>query len=136
MRGQRTAWRLLTGVMALAIGVGFYVLAAPGKAGASASHPAGSTVAKFGELDCNGFSTLQRSVRPSSICADIRGFDNVDNANTWSGRFYDNGRYIGHDEPDMTFNSSTPGSGDRSAGPRRSAKTRARRPRPRTPATT
>ena len=36
----------------------------------------------------------------------------MDNANTWGGRFYDNGEYVGHDEPDMTFNSNTPGSGD------------------------
>jgi hypothetical protein len=45
-------------------------------------------------------------------CTDIRGIAGVDNANTWGGRFYDNGHYIGHDEPDVTFLSSTPGSGD------------------------
>jgi hypothetical protein len=45
-------------------------------------------------------------------CTDIRGFANESNANTWSGRFYDNGYYIGHDEPDMTFLSKAPGSGD------------------------
>jgi hypothetical protein len=45
-------------------------------------------------------------------CTDIRGFANESNANTWNGRFYDNGHYIGHDEPDMTFYSSAPGSGD------------------------
>ena len=37
------------------------------------------------------------------MCTDIRGFANVDNANNWDGRFFDNGHYIGHDEPDMTF---------------------------------
>ena len=35
----------------------------------------------------------------------------VDNSNTWGGKFYDNGHYIGHDEPDATFLSTAPGSG-------------------------
>ena len=68
--------------------------------------------ASFGELDCNGQSTLQTSVNSRLNCTDVRGFDNTWNANTWGGRFYDNGFYIGHDEPDMTFLSSTRGSGD------------------------
>jgi hypothetical protein len=45
-------------------------------------------------------------------CTDIRGYANLDNANTWGGRFYDNGVYIGHDEPDMGFYSSRSGSGN------------------------
>jgi hypothetical protein len=45
-------------------------------------------------------------------CTDIRGFSSVDNANNWDSRFYDNGVYIGHDEPDMTFLSDRPGSGN------------------------
>ena len=44
-------------------------------------------------------------------CTDIRGFQHS-NRNTWDGRFYDNGNYIGHDEPDMTFLSSQSGTGD------------------------
>ena len=36
----------------------------------------------------------------------------VDNSNTWGGKFYDNGVYIGHDEPDTTFLSNAPGSGN------------------------
>jgi len=66
----------------------------------------------FGELDCNGHSTMQTSVNPRLNCTDVRGFDNLSNSNTWNGRFYDNGHYVGHDEPDMTFLSSNPGSGD------------------------
>ena len=66
----------------------------------------------FGELDCNGQSTLQTSVNPRLNCTDIRGYDNTWNVNTWGGRFYDNGFYIGHDEPDMTFLSGAHGSGD------------------------
>jgi hypothetical protein len=65
----------------------------------------------FGELDCNGNSPLQQSVKLTMFCTDIRGFAAA-NANTWDGRFYDNGVYIGHDEPDMTFLSSEPGSGN------------------------
>jgi hypothetical protein len=66
----------------------------------------------YGELDCNGQSTIQSSVHPSALCTDIRGFSNEDNANNWNSRFYDNNEYIGHDEPDMTFLSNRPGSGD------------------------
>jgi hypothetical protein len=66
----------------------------------------------FGELDCNGQSTIQHSVNSRLNCTDVRGFDNTWNTNTWDGRFYDNGFYIGHDEPDMTFLSSAKGSGD------------------------
>jgi len=101
-------------MLALAIGVGFYVLAAPGKANATASHSVlakDTNVSKYGELDCNGFSPIQRPVRSSAVCTDIRGFANVHNAYNWDSRFFDNGHYIGHDEPDMTFNSSQDGSG-------------------------
>jgi hypothetical protein len=81
-------------------------------AGASANNTGvvGGTPA-HGELDCNGDSPAQSPARYWN-CTDIRGFDNVDNQNTWGGKFYDNGQYIGHDEPDLTFLSSRPGSGD------------------------
>ena len=67
-------------------------------------------LAATGEQDCNGFSPVQKPLRLMN-CADVRGFAKA-NANTWGGRFYDNGHYIGHDEPNTTFNSSAPGSGD------------------------
>jgi hypothetical protein len=82
-------------------------LTSAGTAAAGTLKPSGS-----GELDCNGQSTHQTSVNMRLNCTDIRGYDNEWNANTWSGRFYDNGYYIGHDEPDMTFLSSKRGSGD------------------------
>ncbi|MGH7922009.1 MAG: hypothetical protein ACREQM_19000 [Candidatus Dormibacteraceae bacterium] len=66
----------------------------------------------IGELDCNGDSPIQTSVHHSALCTDIRGYADEQNANTWDGRFYDNGVYIGHDEPDMVFESSRPGSGN------------------------
>jgi hypothetical protein len=65
-----------------------------------------------GELDCNGFSPIQQTIKPTGACTDIRGFDGIYNSNTWDGRFYDNGHYIGHDEPDLTFLSNQPGSGN------------------------
>lgn len=61
---------------------------------------------KFGELDCNGFSPIQTSARPTMACTDPHG-----GART-GGRFYDNGWYIGHDEPDLRFLSRAAGSGD------------------------
>jgi hypothetical protein len=65
-----------------------------------------------GALDCNGFSTVQQSIKPTGACTDVRGFPGVDNAFNDDGRFFDNGHYIGHDEPDLTFLSTRPGSGN------------------------
>jgi hypothetical protein len=71
------------------------------------------SAAPSGELDCNGFSaTKQKAVRPTMNCTDIRGIPGKGNANSWDGRFYDNGHYIGHDEPDTGFISNAPGSGN------------------------
>jgi hypothetical protein len=65
-----------------------------------------------GDLDCNGVSPIQKTVLAAKACTDIRGAIGIHNKNTWGGRFYDNGRYIGHDEPDTRFLSSVHGSGD------------------------
>src|SRR5690348_11880 len=73
---------------------------------------AGSSPTARGALDCNGFSTIQQPLKPTGACTDIRGFANDHNANLDEGRFYDNGHYIGHDEPDLTFLSNRPGSGN------------------------
>jgi hypothetical protein len=77
----------------------------------SASTTTSVVAAPRGELDCNGFSKVQKPVRGTMNCTDIRGIPGKGNANSWDGKFYDNGHYIGHDEPDMGFISSTPGSG-------------------------
>jgi hypothetical protein len=114
-RRRRTpAWglALLPALLALAWLAPGSALAAKTRMRAHAAHQAASSVRRFGELDCNNDSPVQQAVRPTMNCTDIRGFANVDNQNTWGGRFYDNGYYIGHDEPDMTFYSSAPGSGD------------------------
>ncbi len=79
-------------------------------AAASTAASTSYTPAARGELDCNGFSPVQKPLREST-CTDIRGASKA-NANTWDGRFYDNDHYIGHDEPNTDFTSSTPGSGN------------------------
>ncbi|MDA8331873.1 MAG: hypothetical protein M0027_11865 [Candidatus Dormibacteraeota bacterium] len=63
------------------------------------------------ELDCNGFSNVYKSVKPDlgGLCTDP-----LTPPGTWStqaSRFYDNGHYIGHDEPSVKFISNQPGSG-------------------------
>lgn len=56
-----------------------------------------------GNLDCNGYSRIQKPLRPQASCADFRSPD--------GGRGYDNGHYIGHDEPSIGFISTAPRSG-------------------------
>jgi hypothetical protein len=73
--------------------------------------PHADSIPARGEFDCNGNSPVEKPAR-AEICTDVRGFAGVDNANVWGARFYDNGTYIGHDEPDMSFLSSRPGSGN------------------------
>ena len=108
--------KILRGATALAVAVlcgiatTLSLISAAGaqtSAGTSSSY----TPAATGELDCNGFSPVQKPVRGNE-CTDIRGIAGVNNANTWGGKFYDNGKYIGHDEPDATFLSTAPGSGN------------------------
>ncbi len=90
--------------MTLALSAVLFGVGANGQVAASTKSGAlkPSTV---GELDCNGYSPAQKSLR-AMTCTDIKGIAGVDNQNTWGGKFYDNGQYIGHDEPDTTFVSS------------------------------
>ena len=89
-RARIGAW---TGVVATIVLVG----AGTGEAGVSrpAAHVRPNAV---GELDCNGFSPIQRSVKPTLVCADPA---------LEHQRFEDHGHYIGHDEPSLRFLSST-----------------------------
>ena len=64
-----------------------------------------------GGLDCNGVSPVQKTLN-TKVCSDIRGMYVINNQYTWGGRFYDNGRYIGHDEPIVRFFSGLHGSGN------------------------
>jgi hypothetical protein len=57
-----------------------------------------------GNLDCNGFSKIQTPLRPQMTCADfIIDYDH---------RGFDNGHYVGHDEPSVGFFSTLPHSGN------------------------
>jgi hypothetical protein len=81
------------------------VTAAPRRVSSLAKYGTGGVQpAPTGMLDCNGFSSIQRSVKVTSACTDPRGYD--------GGRFYDNGHYIGHDEPIVRFLSNRSGSGN------------------------
>ena len=62
------------------------------------------TFAPVGDLDCNGYSKIQAPQRPGMRCTDF--------TSTWSGRGYDNGHYIGHDEPSINFISTRHHSGN------------------------
>src|SRR5689334_19834029 len=103
---RRTTMALVGLLVAVATAVIFSGTAAA--AGSKTNH----TSVAMGALDCNGFSPTQQSLKPTGACTDIRGFAGDHNANLDDGRFYDNGHYIGHDEPDLTFLSDRPGSGN------------------------
>jgi hypothetical protein len=79
----------------------------PAAAAPAPSRPAATAPVKpntTGELDCNALSPIQKAVKPAVMCIDPRG--------NWYGRFYENGKYIGHDEPSVRFVSNRPGSGN------------------------
>ena len=110
MRGALGRALALLATVAVAGGIS---LASSGVAlGSSPTQPAGIAPKPVNELDCNGFSPVYRSVKPDlgGLCTDP-----LTPPGTWSahaGRFYDNGHYIGHDEPSVKFISSVPGSAD------------------------
>jgi hypothetical protein len=62
------------------------------------------SLAPAGNLDCNGYSKIQTPLKARQTCADFRG--------GWGARGYDNGHYIGHDEPGIGFISTVPHSGN------------------------
>src|SRR5690348_11758828 len=99
MRRSATRRRsIVTALAGLLLAVaGAVIFSGAATAGSTASTPA------RGALDCNGFSAIQQPIKSSGACTDVRGFVNVHNQNVDDGRFYDNGHYIGHDEPDLTF---------------------------------
>ncbi|MBV8302344.1 MAG: hypothetical protein JOY68_10525, partial [Candidatus Dormibacteraeota bacterium] len=74
-------------------------LTAPATAAAAAVKPNA-----VGDLDCNGFSAIQKPARTTMVCADPRTNQHQ--------RFEDNGWYIGHDEPSVRFLSNRAGTGD------------------------
>jgi hypothetical protein len=60
--------------------------------------------APVGNLDCNGYSQIQRPIRPQQSCADFVG--------EYGEPGNDNGHYIGHDEPSIGFISTALHSGN------------------------
>jgi hypothetical protein len=60
------------------------------------SNSRAQVIAPKGDLDCNGFSKLQKPLRQYIACTDF--FSVIERE-----RGYDNGHYIGHDEPSIGF---------------------------------
>ena len=101
MRRSGTAHRL--SVLAAVVVGSVVALAAQTLAPVAAATSAGAGSARagvipgktkprpVGMLDCNGLSPVQRPAKLGLMCEDPRG--------PWGGRFYENGHYIGHDEP-------------------------------------
>jgi hypothetical protein len=108
MRRGPSRRRITATLTGLLLGVAAAVVFSGSAAAGSSSIQPGAR----GGLDCNGFSTIQQSIKSTGVCTDVRGFSGVENAFTDDGRFFDNGHYIGHDEPDLTFLSNKAGSGN------------------------
>jgi hypothetical protein len=116
---HRSAWVLvITPVMALA---GLTMAPASQAAVARPVSTAASQSVKpnpVNQLDCNGYSTKYKALNPGMRmhCTDPfgakAGDGNAANGGLRNRRFEDNGRYIGHDEPDVKFISHKPGSGN------------------------
>ena len=122
LRGRRLGWAL---ILAPALSVaGILGVAAPGQAmttsaaqhaATAAAHPRVVKPNKVNMLDCNGYSSRYKSVRPGgkALCTDVfNRHDEKVNGKWRAGRFEDNGHYIGHDEPSVKFISHRPGSGN------------------------
>jgi hypothetical protein len=102
-RSWLPAVSLIAGALAAA-----QLLIAPsaGLAASSGSSAAAgaSPISPVGFLDCNGYSPIQRVVKPGGIiCAEVH-------FPPGGSRFEDNGHYVGHDEPTVQFYSDQPGS--------------------------
>ena len=83
-----------------------------GAANARAASPATAAAPVAGSenlLDCNGFSP---AYPPAVPAMKMRCTDPVTVYGGHSYKFYDNGHYIGHDEPSVKFISNAPGSGN------------------------
>ena len=102
-RHLRSRPLLAVGLASAAL-VGISLVAAPGSVLAASGGAAASHIRPVGELDCNGYSPVQRPVKPGgAICAEVH-------LAPGGNRFEDNGYYVGHDEPTVQFYSNQPGS--------------------------
>ena len=83
----------------------------------STEYPTAGTVAPntYNNMDCNGWSSTYQNAVPAMKmrCADpIQPGGTGNPYGSGNQRFYDNGHYVGHDEPSVKFESSVPGSGN------------------------
>jgi hypothetical protein len=104
------------GLLALAfLAIGAILIAGPAapRSVAAASSPAAATVqpvsGSHNMLDCNGWSPAYPSLVPAMK---MRCVDPIGSYYGKPAKFYDNGHYVGHDEPTVKFISSVPGSGN------------------------
>ena len=98
-RGASGKLAALLGLAALAAGV--QLLSTPISLASAGTSWSGAGAR--GELDCNGYSTVESAVKITLPCTDPHGANGA--------RFYDNGYYVGHDEPNLRFISNAYGSG-------------------------
>lgn len=97
---------LVIGLLAAALLAGQLAASAAAGPAAGRGSARAATIqpAATGDLDCNGYSKVQRPVKPGGLlCAEVHGGSS-------DGHLYDNGHYIGHDEPTLQFYSNQPGS--------------------------
>src|SRR5579872_3266346 len=87
------AMALVRGILLFAVALGLGMFSPVSQA---------QTINPVGGLDCNGYSKVQKPLRPQDTCTDF--FSEY-------GRGYDNGHYVGHDEPSIGFFSNVPHSG-------------------------
>jgi hypothetical protein len=112
VKARGWAWRLAVPAVGLAVAAQFALAGAASATHtvANVSHTVGTIAPnKVNNLDCNGWSPEYQAANPGmkKLCTDpLRYYDGH------ATRFYDNGHYVGHDEPSVKFISSLPGSGN------------------------
>ena len=109
-RARGWAWKLAIPATALCVaaGLGLTGSASATLTGAGGGHHMAGTIvpARVNLLDCNGWSPKYQpaSTAMRMRCADLHGARYDGNVQ----RFYDNGHYVGHDEPSVKFISALP----------------------------
>jgi hypothetical protein len=109
--GRGWVWKLAIPVGVIAVAAQL-ALAGPASANHTAAHHAAGVITprKVNDLDCNSWSKKYAAAAPAMKmrCADPLG----PLYNGHRQRFYDNGHYVGHDEPSVKFISSIKGTGN------------------------
>ncbi len=109
---MRMRWSLLAPAIGIAISCQLVLAGTVASAASTAKTTATGSVTPTtgGGLDCNGYSPKYKTVKKMSgtLCTDP--IKTVNGGK--STRFYDNWKYVGHDEPSVKFISSAPNSGN------------------------